>query len=74
MESISYKIREGHLCCFGHFLQRRALAPVRRVECLSVVGKRKRSSLRRTWVDWLNLDMEALNLTGDTTLDRPAWR
>ncbi|KAL8133037.1 hypothetical protein AgCh_008482 [Apium graveolens] len=50
------------------------IGSVRRVESISVRGKRKRGRPRRTWADQLSLDMEALNLTSDVTLDRAAWR
>ena len=49
-------------------------ALVRRVERISVRGKRKRGRPRRTWSDQLSLDLGALNLTGDMTLDKNDWR
>ena len=74
VESISKKIREGRLRWNGHVRCKCNSAPVRRVEHISVRGKRKRGRPRRTWADQLSLDMGALNLTGDMTLDKNDWR
>ncbi|KAD4386354.1 hypothetical protein E3N88_26523 [Mikania micrantha] len=46
---ISDKVREGRLGWFGHVRRRHVLAPVRRVENLSVEGKRYRGRPRLTW-------------------------
>ena len=70
VEAISKKIREGRLRWYEHVRRKFNSVPVRRVECISVQGKRKRGRPRRTWSDQLSLDLGALNLTGDMTLDK----
>ncbi|XP_063946097.1 uncharacterized protein LOC135151529 [Daucus carota subsp. sativus] len=74
VEPISKKIREGRLRWYGHVRRKCNSVPVRRVEHLSVRGKRKRGRPRRTWSDQLSLDLGALNLTGDMTFDKNDWR
>lgn len=59
---------------FGHVRRRQAIAPVRRVESISVEGVRRRGRPRRTWEEQLRLDMKALNLDADMTLDKSSWR
>ena len=63
VESISKKIREGHLRWYGQVTRKCNSAPVRRVEHLSIRGKSKRGRPHRTWSDQLSLDLRALNLT-----------
>ena len=74
VESISRKIREGCLCWYGHVRLKCTSSPVKRVEHISVRGKRKRGRPCRMWADQLSLDMGALNLTGDLTLNKNDWR
>lgn len=71
---ISEKLREGRLRWFGHVRRRRATAPVRRVESISVVGVRRRGRPRRTWEEQLRLDLKNLNLNENMTADRSSWR
>ena len=59
---------------YGHVRRRRTSASVRRVESILIGGKRKRGRPRRTWQDQLSLDVAALNLTCDMTLDKADWR
>ena len=70
VESISKKTRERRLRWYGHARCKCNSVPVRRVERISVRGKRKRGQLCRTWSDQLSLNLGALNLTGDMTLDK----
>ena len=74
VEAISNKIREGRLRWYGHVRRKCNSVSVRRVEHISIRGKRKRGRPRRTWADQLSLDMGALDLTGDMTVDRNDWR
>ncbi|KAD6796202.1 hypothetical protein E3N88_07098 [Mikania micrantha] len=71
---ISDKVREGRLRWFGHVRRRHVLAPVRRVENLSVEGKRYRGRPRLTWEKQIRQDMIALYLSEDMISDRNSWR
>ncbi|KAL6563007.1 hypothetical protein OROHE_005594 [Orobanche hederae] len=71
---ISVKVREWRLRWFGHIRRRQATAPVRRVESLLVVGRRKRGRPRRTWEEQLRLDLKSLNLSETMTVDMCSWR
>ena len=64
VESISEKIREGRLRWYVHVRRKCNSKSLRRVEHLSVRGKRKRGRPLRTWFDQLSLDLGSLNLTG----------
>ena len=46
---LSAKMRENRLRWFGHVQRKTHDAPVRRIECIIVEGKRSRGRPRRTW-------------------------
>ncbi|KAD4179607.1 hypothetical protein E3N88_28198 [Mikania micrantha] len=71
---ISDKVREGRLRWFCQVRRRHVLAPVRRVETLSVEGKRYRSRPRLTWEEQIRQDMITLHLSEDMISDRNSWR
>ncbi|GJU86161.1 TONNEAU 1a-like protein [Tanacetum coccineum] len=66
--------RERRLRWFGHVRRRPQQAPVRRVEALIVIGKRRNGRPKLRWEDRLKLDMKELLLSEDMTLYRNAWR
>ena len=68
------KLREGRLRWFGHVRRRRSTEPVRRVEGFQVEGKRGRGRPRRTWEEQIRMDLHALHLSEDMTVDRQSWR
>ncbi|KAL8244808.1 hypothetical protein R6Q59_011066 [Mikania micrantha] len=72
--NISDKVREGRLRWFGHVRRRRQSAPVRRIELLTVEGKRGRGRPRLTWEEQIRHDLAALHLSEDMIYDRSQWR
>ena len=66
--------REGRLRWFGHVKRRSHLAPVRKVELLTVEGKRGRGRPRLTWDEHVRQDLTELHLSEDMIFDRSTWR
>ena len=71
---ISAKMRENRLRWFGHVQRKTHDAPVRRIECIIVEGKRSRGRPKRTWEEQIKSDMHELHLSKDLTRDRASWR
>jgi hypothetical protein len=72
---IENKMRENRLRWFGHIRRRPNDAPVRRMEKWeNILVKRGRGRPRKTWMEVIRKDMNALNLTEDMALDRNEWR
>ncbi|XP_057540068.1 uncharacterized protein LOC130818029 [Amaranthus tricolor] len=71
---ISGKMRENRLRWFGHVQRKTLAAPVRRVESIIVEGKRSRGRPKRTWDEWIKIDLRELNLSKGLTRDRGSWR
>ena len=72
--SISAKMRENRLRWFGHVQRKTHDAPVRRIECIIMEGKRSRGRPKRTWEEQIKSDMHELHLSKDLTRDRASWR
>ncbi|KAD3069016.1 hypothetical protein E3N88_36896 [Mikania micrantha] len=72
--NISDKVREGRLRWFGHVRRRSQSAPVRRIELITVEGKRGRGRPRLTWEEQIRQDLAALHLSEDMIYDRSQWR
>ncbi|KAD4584273.1 hypothetical protein E3N88_21874 [Mikania micrantha] len=72
--NISDKVREGRLRWFGHVRRRSQAAPVRKVEFLTVEGKRGRGRPRLTWDEQIRHDLTELHLSEDMIYDRSTWR
>ncbi|KAD3068294.1 hypothetical protein E3N88_36174 [Mikania micrantha] len=72
--NISDKVREGRLRWFGHVRRRSQPAPVRKVELLTVEGKRGRGRPRLTWDEQIRQDLTELHLSEDMIYDRSTWR
>ncbi|CAO2842404.1 unnamed protein product [Amaranthus hypochondriacus] len=71
---ISAKMRENRLRWFGDVQRKTHDAPVRRIECIIVEGKRSRGRPKRTWEEQIKSDMHELHLSKDLTRDRASWR
>ncbi|XP_057517905.1 uncharacterized protein LOC130798828 [Amaranthus tricolor] len=61
----SAKMRENGLRWFGHVQRKTYDAPVRRIECIIVEGKRSRWRPRRTWEEQIKCDLHDLHLIED---------
>ncbi|KAD2393602.1 hypothetical protein E3N88_40579 [Mikania micrantha] len=72
--NISDKVREGRLRWFGHVKRRSQAAPVRKVEFLTVEGKRGRGQPKLTWDEQIKHDLTQLHLSEDMIYDRSMWR
>ena len=68
------KMRENRLRWFGHVQRKTHDAPVRRIECIIVEGKRSRGRARRTWEEQIKSDMHEPHLSKNLTRDRDSWR
>ena len=71
---LSAKIRENRLRWFGHVQRKIHDAPVRRIECIIVEGKRSRGRPRRTWEEQIKSDLHELHLFKDLTRNRASWQ
>ena len=67
---LSAKMRENRLRWFGHVQRKTHDAPVRRIECIIVEGKRSRGRPRRTWEEQIKSDIHELHISKDLTSDR----
>ncbi|XP_035836132.1 uncharacterized protein LOC118489676 [Helianthus annuus] len=72
--SISDKIKEGRLRCFGHVKRRQTIEPVRVVENLEVEGRRSRGRPKITWDERIRQDLQKLHLSENMVHDRSSWR
>jgi hypothetical protein len=71
---ISANMQENRLRWFGHVQRKTHDAPLRRIDCILVEGKRSRGRPRRTWEEQIKSDMNDLHLSKDMTRDRASWR
>ena len=67
-------MRENMLRRFGHVQRKTHDAPVRRINCIIVKGKRSRGRPRRIWEKQIKSDIHELHLSKDLTKDRGSWR
>ena len=69
--SIVDKLRESRLRWFGHVRRRQITAPVRRCESLELGALcRGRGRPKKSWMEVIRQDLNALNLSEDMTSDR----
>ena len=71
---LSAKMRENRFKWFGHVQRKTHDAPVRRIECIIVEGKKSRGRPRRTWEEQIKSDMHELHLSEDLSRDKGSWR
>ena len=71
---LSTKMRENRSRWFGHVQRKTHDAPVRRIECIIVEGKKSRGRPRRTYEEQIKSDMHELHLSKDLTRDRGSWQ
>ena len=67
-------MRENRLRWFGSEQRKTHDAPVRRIECVIVEGKRSRGRPRRPWEEHIKSDIHELHLSKDLTRDTGSWR
>ena len=67
---LSAKMWKNRLRWFRHVQKKTHDAPVRRIECIIVEGKRSRRRPRRTWEEHIRSDLHELHLSKDLTRDR----
>ena len=67
--------RENRLRWFGHIQRRPIEVVVKKCNIVTIDGSiRRRDTLRLTWANVVNRDMNLLNLTNEMALDRVEWR
>ena len=67
-------MHENKLRLFGHVQRKDFDSPVRRVESITVEGKRSRGRTKKTWVEQIKNDLNELPLSVNLTRDRSSWR
>ena len=73
MRELSDKLREGRLRCYGHVRRRENNYVGNRVMRMNT-GRRKREKPKRRWMDCVEEDMRAANVSGEDAEDRCKWR
>ena len=69
----SAKMRKNGLRWFGHVQRKIHDAPVRRIECIILEGKRSRGTSSRTREEQIKSDLHELHFSKDLTKDRGSW-
>lgn len=73
--TIEDKLREWRLRWFGHVMRRPREAPVRKVEDIKILGRKKgRGRPRLTWRRVVQYDMKDLNISEEVVQNRSEWR
>ena len=67
---LSAKIRKNKLRWFWHVQKKIHDAPVKRIECIIVEGKKSQGRSRRTWEEQIKSDLHEFHLSKDLTRDR----
>ena len=73
LHELEDRVRHRRLRWFGH-VERAADTIIGQALVLPVDGRRPPGRPKKTWLDCVNEDLEALGIKEDTTLDREKWR
>ena len=73
--TIEDKLREWRLRWFGHIMRRPRETPVRKVEHIKIIGRKKRRGRPRlTWRRVVQYDMKDLNISEEVVQNHFEWR